>query len=302
MPAFKEFTPAVHAALQGIFNGACADQVDQETTRIREALRRYNEIVEANVSGSGQNTARLHSPGPKSALFSRLLAGGEPLPHPPPTSFSYPWYELIEKPGPHFVHSVGMTGRADRILLNQCTWSIASANAAGQELLRLEQDFAGRTAQPEPALAPYWQRISDAYRANPSFLVSYGQWPAFLLRVGRQKGVARRDLAERAALIGGRMDSMYGPLELSALDLNAHVGPIRSHFNVQEHMGRFDIAGRNYRRTRLDGGKAGQGDAVDAQAVAHYLSNPSAYDFVEFETDCWVLEKHHHSEGRHCEG
>lgn len=307
MPAFKEFTPAVHAALQAIRNGVCTDQGERETNRVREALRRYNEIVDANAKrtplaeslGADRNASRLHSPGPKSALFSRLLAGGEPLPFPPPTSFSYPWYELIEKPGSHIVHSVGVAGGADHILLNQCAWKIASSNAAAQELLKLEQEFAGRTAQSEPALAPYWQRISDAYRANPLFLVSFGQWPAFILRVGRQKGVARRDLAERSALIGGRMDSMYGPLEFSGLDLNARVGAIRSHFNVQEHMGRLDIAGRSYQRTRIVDGYAPdrQDESADAIAVAHYLANPSAYDFVEFETDCWVLEKHHRGEG-----
>jgi hypothetical protein len=31
-----------------------------------------------------------------SALFSRLLSGKKPLPTPPPTSFSYPWYELLD--------------------------------------------------------------------------------------------------------------------------------------------------------------------------------------------------------------
>lgn len=32
----------------------------------------------------------------KSRLYQRLLSGKEPLLYPPPTSFSYPWYELIE--------------------------------------------------------------------------------------------------------------------------------------------------------------------------------------------------------------
>lgn len=31
-----------------------------------------------------------------SALLRRLLSGKPPLPEPPPRSFSYPWYELIE--------------------------------------------------------------------------------------------------------------------------------------------------------------------------------------------------------------
>lgn len=36
----------------------------------------------------------------KSALFSRLLDGKKPLIYPPPCSYSYPWYEVIEESGP----------------------------------------------------------------------------------------------------------------------------------------------------------------------------------------------------------
>jgi len=32
----------------------------------------------------------------KSALFRRMMEGKEPLPLPPPRSYSYPWYSLIE--------------------------------------------------------------------------------------------------------------------------------------------------------------------------------------------------------------
>ena len=36
----------------------------------------------------------------KSALFSRLLDGKNPLLYPPPCSYSYPWYSVIEDEGP----------------------------------------------------------------------------------------------------------------------------------------------------------------------------------------------------------
>lgn len=32
----------------------------------------------------------------KSSLLSRLIEGKDPLPYPPPLSFSHPWYSLIE--------------------------------------------------------------------------------------------------------------------------------------------------------------------------------------------------------------
>lgn len=37
----------------------------------------------------------------KSRLFWRIRSGKKPLPYPPPTAFSCPWYELIEVPEPH---------------------------------------------------------------------------------------------------------------------------------------------------------------------------------------------------------
>jgi hypothetical protein len=40
----------------------------------------------------------------KSRLFWRLRSGKLPLPYPPPTAWSCPWYELIEDVRPHWVH------------------------------------------------------------------------------------------------------------------------------------------------------------------------------------------------------
>lgn len=37
----------------------------------------------------------------KSRLFWRIRSGKKPLPEPPPTCFSCPWYELVESAGPH---------------------------------------------------------------------------------------------------------------------------------------------------------------------------------------------------------
>lgn len=43
----------------------------------------------------------------KSRLFWRLRSGFKPLPDPPPTAFSCPWYEVIEeKERPHWVHEL----------------------------------------------------------------------------------------------------------------------------------------------------------------------------------------------------
>jgi hypothetical protein len=37
----------------------------------------------------------------KSSLFERIRRGVKPLPEPPPSVMSYPWYAVVEDPGPH---------------------------------------------------------------------------------------------------------------------------------------------------------------------------------------------------------
>lgn len=39
----------------------------------------------------------------KSRLFWRIRSGKSPLPSPPPTAYSCPWYEVIEEIRPHFL-------------------------------------------------------------------------------------------------------------------------------------------------------------------------------------------------------
>ena len=91
-----------------------------------------------------------------SSLLRRLLAGKEPLPEPPPRSFSYPWYEIVEQ------------GHAERccayfndgeVTINQCsdwtivewgetTWTVTHPGAPGQWILwyadALHSDFGWR--------------------------------------------------------------------------------------------------------------------------------------------------------------
>ena len=58
----------------------------------------------------------------KSALLDRLLEGKEPLPEPPPLSFSYPWYTLIEE-GAGISHTV-FELTAEWLVVNQYRWKI----------------------------------------------------------------------------------------------------------------------------------------------------------------------------------
>lgn len=47
---------------------------------------------------------KLHHPDTKSALFFRLLNNQKPLLYPPPCSYSYPWYNIIEDDKPQEIH------------------------------------------------------------------------------------------------------------------------------------------------------------------------------------------------------
>ena len=105
----------------------------QEKARYEWALAEFNRIQERNVEpGSGNTTIApaitpliKHVPNPQSRLFKRLLQGKTPLQFPPPTTYSNPWYELIED---GFSDSVFLDGFIDLhgkgpnagILINQC--------------------------------------------------------------------------------------------------------------------------------------------------------------------------------------
>lgn len=85
----------------------------------------------------------------KSALFGRLLEGKQALPFPPPCSFSYPWYSVIEDEGPwdvqvpdeahklqdlylrNFLGNMADTlvGTAPKVLLNQSAWTLLRKNS-----------------------------------------------------------------------------------------------------------------------------------------------------------------------------
>jgi hypothetical protein len=306
MATFEAYSPEVQHVLQALRAGNPVEADEGTTERVSNALWRFEETIAENARSMshddmGESHRQFHRPGPKSALFARLLEGKEPLPFPPPTSFSYPWYDLVELPGPHTVSSVGGTanlaallngdmgtGCERKILINQCVWGGEHANAAAEELLAIEEEFS-RRSHAEPALAPFWQRIQDAYRANPVFIVRYGRWEPFQMRIGRVVNVARRDHANRSVMLGGRMDSIFGPLDVTGLDLYARVGAVQAHFNMGEY-----IEKRRFAQAKVGDGVVESASREEHSygeiALATYRANPAAYDFVDFETDAWVME------------
>lgn len=65
----------------------------------------------------------------KSALLQRMMEGKQPLPEPPPLSFSYPWYSLLEE-GVGYPQEVFKTEGFETdlfgevIIINQFSWNL----------------------------------------------------------------------------------------------------------------------------------------------------------------------------------
>lgn len=128
----------------------------------------------------------------KSALFWRLLNGKKPLPMPPPTRYSYPWYEIIESQEPQQVSDIAFrsygkrldprlaeirgTDREDHLFIEQCGWTVIDCNAAAQEMLDMLQSG---------HFTPEDQRRFMS--ADPEWTVQYREWPPYLLFVQRYR-------------------------------------------------------------------------------------------------------------------
>lgn len=67
----------------------------------------------------------------KSRLFWRLRAGKKPLPSPPPTAYSCPWYELIDEPErPHWAYDMGEWN--GETFFAQCRYEVLARNDDGK--------------------------------------------------------------------------------------------------------------------------------------------------------------------------
>ncbi|MHB1942264.1 MAG: hypothetical protein ACYCP0_04295 [Acidiferrobacteraceae bacterium] len=106
------------------------DLTPEQRARWDVAVARYNAVMD-QLRASGVRHV-LPQPGhEKSALFARLLNGLEPLPHPPPLCYSYPWYEVIEGPGPWRVIDL-LINVADKVaVIDQDTWRLVESCGHG---------------------------------------------------------------------------------------------------------------------------------------------------------------------------
>lgn len=75
-----------------------------------------------------------------SALLRRLLSGKEPLSYAPPTSFSQPWYAIVEDRGPHRCQTSGHISqppaededRRKTVLINECRWRVVESRGPSE--------------------------------------------------------------------------------------------------------------------------------------------------------------------------
>lgn len=89
------------------------------------AVARYNAVMD-QLRASGIRHIQSQPGHGKSALFARLLEGREPLPHPPPLSYSYPWYEVIEGPGPWRILDLLIDEANGVAVIDQDTWRLVA--------------------------------------------------------------------------------------------------------------------------------------------------------------------------------
>ncbi|MGZ5817871.1 MAG: hypothetical protein ACXWJD_03905 [Burkholderiaceae bacterium] len=267
------------------------DLTEEQRARYEWAVTEYARIQEENrlrLKQTGE-TAASHEIGPQSALFARLLEGKTALPYPPPTSYSYPWYDIIEKPGPHHVsigggvsvagiaHWDGGIGSDGHIVLNQCSWSIVHKNDGAIKFQKFLQQAHAHINDPDTAV----EILQQILAMKPQYIVTYGQWGQFKLSLGR---IVRR--GRRASVVNSRFDltTLDGgnPAIVRVLQSGADMRA-KSDAALNAVQNKFDPT--NHSATTTDH------ILLASEYAIPRSDNPEDDDLVEFDCDGWVLEK-----------
>jgi hypothetical protein len=104
-----------------------------------------------------------------SALVERLLSGKEPLDRPPPRSFSYPWYELVER-GWGWARQVHVPAEDPYlVLIDQFPWRIVKRHEDGT--LEVETDRAPGRWKLIPGSGMY--TVLRTFRLDPVYEEGY---------------------------------------------------------------------------------------------------------------------------------
>lgn len=242
----------------------------------------------------------------KSSLMNRLLEGKAALDTPPPTSFSYPWYAIVETPGTYPVTlgpviTPGISTSQLKISINQCNWSVRGFNQAAQTLLDLEASLHATQASDRGTVRHDWttqmqEQVKAAYQQGPEFIVQHGAWSEFRLFVGlngNENGgatVFRRYAESRIEC--SDWANVCSVFDLDGLCINGRIGKTlgkgdRAQKRLQEARIQFALSVRQGRNSEA------QTKILDdlEEDVKRYEADPQSGDLVELIRDQWRLEK-----------
>jgi hypothetical protein len=274
------------------FNETSLD--DTQRSRYESCVAEYHRIQQKNAElekkylrSIGQltprmvaeidNKAKYHQPSNKSALFWRLLQGKPALKSIPPTSFSYPWYQIVEENGTFEVmvswkKSQQLFGfsflpkKNQTILINHALWSIEKLNTAASKLLLLDHT----STQEE---------IKNILFQKPEFIVQFRDPQNYRLHIGRKIIYGRRDtvLQEHYSLDTGGGNPIV--LEI----VNRGEDAIKENKSLRFNFLKADY---NYQQNGYD------------NILSHTLHtmgtvppDPKQWDWLKVEVDGWKLEK-----------
>lgn len=220
----------------------------------------------------------------------------------PPTSYSYPWYDIIEKPGPHSVTvETIVDGLSDndgrQIDINQCAWRIAFSNDAGERLLVLQK----RLAAGKEWTQEIFEALLECYRDRPVFNVCNGPWPEYQLRLGRVDTISQRLYVESEMEIPGddlarTSDWRNDVFQAERILFNPEIGETvtrSEHPRVKHEMERSRLENASGKvaypglARMLHNLEAAELDAE----IALFEARPDARDMVRVHYDGWVLER-----------
>jgi hypothetical protein len=124
----------------------------EEVRRIALATIAWCRILHENGDGWPSDADVDHS-----ALLNRLLDGKAPLPEPPPLSFSYPWYELVD------------TGAADAFRVFEPAVAMAEALGPDHLVINQSREWIIRD-RGEGWWLVQWKGVGSLYRVEPTTL------------------------------------------------------------------------------------------------------------------------------------
>jgi hypothetical protein len=248
----------------------------EQQVRFQWALAEYARIQERN-NKAGPNTIEPgvspllnHYPSPKSALFARLLSGKPALAHPPPTSFSYPWYSLVDDGFSDNVSIDGFSAGFGKpgVIINHALWTIVENNPAAGDLMQAAKNL---NKSRHPVLTRQEsQVIAEILASKPEWMIRSGRNPEFRLFMTRVTRRGRRDLMLNGLL--QRDFSGGNPRVIRTIEPKPGVSrPVQP---IARPQSRADLLDR----------------ITDLQLTADDIGTP-AYEWVMVECDGWFLDE-----------